>query len=151
MIRVLRAAMPSSTAAAAAAAADPTSYISSRQPAVSERCRQLTTMDAFLEPGKCSRPPTSDFLRGSFDAALDRAPQGDTLQGESARHASTGSPCGRTARVPTTPEVPVQTSPAIAISPCVSCYEPPYTPYACAAAVRVIAQVRYLLLLHIYI
>ena len=41
-------------------------------------------MDAFLELGKSSLPPASDVLRGSFDAALDRAKQGGTLTGESA-------------------------------------------------------------------
>ena len=81
----------------------------SQQSAASGWYQRQTTMDSFLELGERSLPPSSDVLRGFSDATLDRGEPASALKGI-AKLASTGSPCGRTACVPTTSDVPARTS-----------------------------------------
>lgn len=74
VILVLRGAMPSSEAAAVAAAADRTEH---RQPAASSQHSVVGTSNRlpwvpFWSWGNVSLPPSSDVLRGFFNATLDR-------------------------------------------------------------------------------
>ena len=93
--------MPSNTAAVAAAAADRTRR---RQPAASSQWLALADDDGCLSgDGKtsfCGVPLTQLWTTANLPARSE----------ESARLAITGSPCGRTACVPTTSEVPARTS-----------------------------------------